>query len=98
MLRDGDPSHELTPKANRTKRNRDCIPPLVCVTRVSRRIPPIGGYRALPARANAQVRPVAFDHVRRSQIRPKRFRKLQAASRRGVVKQTAAGDDAPRER
>jgi hypothetical protein len=45
-----------------------------------------------------KVRPVAFDCVWRSQIRPKRFRKLQAASRRGVVKQITFGDDAPRER
>jgi hypothetical protein len=72
MLRDGAPSHELTPKANRAKRNRDRIPPLVCVTRASRRIPPNGGYSALLAWANTQGRPVAFDRVWHSQIRPKR--------------------------
>jgi hypothetical protein len=54
MLRDGAPSHELTPKANRAKRNRDRIPHLVCLIAASKRIPPIGGYSALPAWAFAR--------------------------------------------
>ena len=70
MLREGDPSHALTPKANRTERNRDRIPFLVCVTRATERIPPIGGYGALPAWAFAR-RGRLLAKVWRSQIYPK---------------------------
>src|SRR6266404_9480212 len=96
MLREGAPLHELRPQLTRARRNRDRISPLVCVTRATRRIPPIGGYGALLAWAFRQVRLVALDRVWRSQIHPKRLRKLQAAMRRGVVKQITPGDDAPR--
>jgi hypothetical protein len=69
MLRDGDPSHELTPKANTAaKRNRDRIPHLVCLMAATLRIPPIGGYRVPHART---LRPAAFDWLEHSQIRPK---------------------------
>jgi len=68
MLRDGDPSHALTPKANTAaKRNLDRIPPLVCLMAATLRIPPIGGYRVPQARA---LRPVAWDWIAHSQIRP----------------------------
>jgi hypothetical protein len=86
MLRDGAPSHELRPQLTRAKRNRDRISPLVSRIRAARLIPPIGGYSALLA--------WAFAKCGRSQ-RPrlaladpsKALRKLQAAIRRGVVKQ-----------
>jgi hypothetical protein len=96
MLRDGEPSHALNPKITRAKRSRDRISPLVSRMRASRRIPPIGGYGAPLAAAAGQRRPQ--QPCGRSQILPKRFRKLQAASRRGVVKRITLGDDAPRER
>jgi len=73
MLRDGDPSHELTPRANTVaKRNRDRMPPLVCGMGAAVMIPPIGGYTL--------GRPVGhLRQVGHSQIRPKRRGKFQAA-------------------
>jgi len=70
MLRDGDPSHALTPKANKAKRNRIAYRFQSVFMHASRRFPRLGIQRAAAWRWRG--RPVAFDRAGHSQIRPKR--------------------------